>query len=84
MIAGFVVDFYCAELRLALELDGAVHDEPARTAYDAHRDKILSTRGIETLRLPNARVDERSICDALTAYLRRKAPLSLRERGVGG
>jgi very-short-patch-repair endonuclease len=84
VIAGFVVDFYCAELRLALEFDGAVHHELARAGYDAERDKILSARGIDVLRLPNALADERSLHEVLTAYLQREAPLSRRERGVGG
>ena len=31
---GFIVDFYCPQLRLVLELDGAGHDHPAQTGYD--------------------------------------------------
>ena len=71
-IAGFVVDFYCAELRLAIEFDGAVHDEPVRAARDAARDHILRTWGIELLRLSNAHADEASLRDAVRAHLGRK------------
>ncbi len=28
VIGAFIVDFYCADLRLVLELDGAPHDHP--------------------------------------------------------
>jgi very-short-patch-repair endonuclease len=74
-VAGFVVDFYCAELRLALEIDGAVHDEPARAACDAGRDEILRTWGIEVVRVPNAKVDESALRIAISAHLQRKVPL---------
>jgi very-short-patch-repair endonuclease len=84
VIAGFVVDFYCAELRLALEFDGAVHHDLARASYDAERDKLLSARGIDVLRLPNELADERSLREALTAYLQRKPPPLPEGEGVGG
>jgi very-short-patch-repair endonuclease len=35
IIAGFLVDFYCAPLRLVLELDGGVHRDPAQREHDA-------------------------------------------------
>jgi very-short-patch-repair endonuclease len=35
----YVLDFYCPEERLAVELDGSVHFEPARRAYDAARER---------------------------------------------
>ena len=37
ILHGFIVDFYCAELTLVLELDGAPHLDPARAAHDAAR-----------------------------------------------
>jgi very-short-patch-repair endonuclease len=74
-VAGFVVDFYCAELRLALEIDGAVHDEPARAASDAGRDEILRTWGLVVLRVPNAKVAEGALRFAIRAHLHRTVPL---------
>src|ERR1700679_3510922 len=35
VIAGFIVDFYCASLRLVLELDGGIHDHPVQAENDA-------------------------------------------------
>src|SRR5437870_2659422 len=37
VIAGFIIDFYCASARLAIEIDGASH--LARTEYDRERDQ---------------------------------------------
>ena len=43
------LDFYCPEVRLAVELDGEQHD-PTR---DALRDEALAALGIEVYRIPN-------------------------------
>ena len=58
-IGRFVVDFYCAERRLILELDGAVHE--AREGYDRARDEWLRAAGYEILRLPNAHVTRETL-----------------------
>lgn len=52
---GFIVDFYCHGARLAIEVDGAVHD--SQKEYDRERDAILHFHGIQTLRFPNDRVE---------------------------
>lgn len=48
-MAGYYLDFYCHEARLAVELDGDQHLPEA----DAIRDHALAAIGIETLRIPN-------------------------------
>jgi len=53
VIAGFVADFYCAECRLALEIDGPVHDSAEAVAHDRLRDKAFAEIGIRTLRIGN-------------------------------
>lgn len=53
-ICGYIVDFYCAELKLAIELDGSKHFENADVAeYDGTRDIALQKLGIETVRVRN-------------------------------
>ncbi len=54
VIAGYVVDFYCASARLAVELDGDSH--LASRDYDLERDRALARLGIRTLRLRNEAV----------------------------
>jgi very-short-patch-repair endonuclease len=50
-VAGYILDFYCADAGLAIELDGGQHSEQA--AYDAQREAILQQHGIRTLRFWN-------------------------------
>lgn len=49
-VGPFVVDFYCAELKLAVEMDGSVRHTEEAIAYDARRDAWLRHQGI--LRVP--------------------------------
>ena len=50
-IAGYIVDFLCVELALAIEVDGNVHH--AQVAEDALRDQKLEKLGITILRIRN-------------------------------
>ncbi|MDC8447024.1 MAG: N-6 DNA methylase [Nitrospira sp.] len=52
----YVLDFYCHELKLAVELDGSWHNEPTGRAHDARRDEFLAAQGIRTLRFWNNQV----------------------------
>ena len=54
----FIVDFYCHRLRLALEVDGSVHDNPDNTEYDLNRTFELNEFGIIVLRFSNEEVLE--------------------------
>lgn len=48
----FILDFYCPKLRLAIELDGSVHDGDAKIR-DKERDAILLHHNIDVLRFKN-------------------------------
>ena len=52
----YILDFYCAAAKLAIELDGSQHYEPAGQAYDARRDAYLERQGILVLRFSNSDV----------------------------
>ncbi len=54
----FVADFYCAELKLVVELDGDVHADPRRAARDENRDSYLRSVGCTILRFPNRELFE--------------------------
>lgn len=58
VIRGFVVDFYCAALRLAVEIDGGVHDEPDQRAWDLERTLLLAGSGVAVLRFADDTPDE--------------------------
>ncbi len=48
----YVLDFYCPEHAVCVEVDGAAHRTEDRPRRDAARDAWLAARGIRTLRLP--------------------------------
>lgn len=51
IIWNFIVDFYCHEKRLVIEVDGWVHQE--QEDYDAERTKYLENLGIQVIRYTN-------------------------------
>jgi len=53
----YVADFYCADARLVVELDGSVHDAPDQRDYDRVRDQDLASRDLRVLRLRNAEIE---------------------------
>ncbi len=54
-IGKYILDFYCAQSRLAIELDGSVHH--GREKEDTWREKIIGTHGIRFLRFSNDDVE---------------------------
>jgi len=56
-MGSYVLDFYCPEVRLALEVDGAVHDVPDQAQRDVERDANLRAEGVTVLRFTNDEVD---------------------------
>lgn len=55
-IGSYIVDFYCPSESLAVELDGADHDDPARAAYDSERTAFLNEHGVNVIRFENGHV----------------------------
>ncbi len=68
-IANYIVDFYCSELRLVIEIDGESHAESVE--YDAERTKTLEALGFSVLRYTNAEVMENiaGVYDDLSAKI---------------
>ncbi len=54
MIGNYIVDFYCHERRLVIEVDGSVHD--TQVDDDQYRQEIIELRGLTVLRLQNHEV----------------------------
>lgn len=55
-MSGWIADFYCASLRLIVEVDGPSH--ASREKQDEYRDQVLARAGISTLRLEASLVEE--------------------------
>ncbi len=47
IIGHYIVDFYCAKLKLAIEIDGMSHKD--KVEYDMNRDDILNSFGLKVL-----------------------------------
>ncbi|MFQ5963876.1 MAG: endonuclease domain-containing protein [Candidatus Scalinduaceae bacterium] len=52
-INNYTVDFYCPELKLAVEIDGGVHYYNSRIISDSQRQKVIEALGIKVLRYTN-------------------------------
>ncbi|NOS68202.1 MAG: endonuclease domain-containing protein [Candidatus Peribacteraceae bacterium] len=52
-IGPFIVDFYCAEKKLIVELDGSAHEDLERKMKDQERERYLSECGYQFLRFTN-------------------------------
>jgi very-short-patch-repair endonuclease len=56
-IFNYVVDFYCNELKLIIEVDGEIHSLYENIESDLKRDKILKINGYSILRLSNFEIE---------------------------
>ncbi|CUS03073.2 conserved protein of unknown function [Candidatus Promineifilum breve] len=69
-IGHYIVDFYCHETKLVVELDGRSHDE--QMEYDAERTAWLESQGYRVIRFANERVmqDVVMVAEAILAACR--------------
>jgi very-short-patch-repair endonuclease len=52
----YILDFYCHKIKLAIEVDGGIHNDPEVAAYDEIRTKNLNENGITVIRFTNDEV----------------------------
>ena len=55
-LGGFILDFYCIEARLGVELDGSVHSKQSQAEYDIARSLELSDHDVKIIRFWNSEV----------------------------
>lgn len=55
-VMGYVIDFYCPEKRLAIEIDGGIHEKTSK--YDQYRTRYLEALNIKVIRFKNEEVTE--------------------------
>lgn len=68
---GFILDFYCPALILAIEIDGQVHRNAEQIIYDQERTKILQESGVSIIRFWNSEVINNlpSVVDRIIAFI---------------
>jgi very-short-patch-repair endonuclease len=55
-IGSYIVDFYCHQKSLVIEVDGSQHYENGGLAYDRERTAFLEAQGLRVLRFTNVEV----------------------------
>ena len=70
----YIVDFYCANAKLVVELDGSQHYEEDGKARDQARDRYLTGWSLSVLRFSNYDVDRNfdGVCAAIDAAVRER------------
>ena len=73
VLGRYIVDFYCADARLVIELDGGQHYEDAAQRRDAVRDLWMKRQGLTVLRYSNADIEENfeGVCADIIRYISR-------------
>ena len=65
VIDDYIVDFYCHDAKIAIEIDGSQHYTDEGLEHDQIRTENISDRGITVIRIPNNEVNNnfRSVCE---------------------
>lgn len=71
----YIVDFYCASAKLAVELDGSQHFTPEALAYDTERTRLLTEYGLFVLRFTNEQIDRHfnDVCSEIDRIIRERS-----------
>lgn len=75
----FVLDFYCPQEKLAIEVDGSVHDSIEAQRYDAYRTETLNGIGIQVVRFRNEEILKNlpQVLTRIKSFLKSTSPASL-------
>ena len=58
VLGRYIVDFYCAEAQLVVELDGSQHYDEDVAVKDEERTQFLNNYGISVIRIPNNEIHQ--------------------------
>ncbi|HLP51659.1 MAG TPA: endonuclease domain-containing protein [Chitinophagales bacterium] len=83
-ISFFVLDFYCHEVKLCVEVDGGIHKDSENRKYDEARTIALKELGITVVRFSNEAVEKdiTTVLDAIDSNLIRLRHLLLQEKDL--
>ena len=75
----FIVDFYCHEAKLVIELDGSQHYSDSSLYYDAWRSTVLERYGLYILRFTNIEIDRsfQAVCEKIDMEVQKRKRLPL-------
>jgi very-short-patch-repair endonuclease len=55
-VGGYILDFYCPQVKLAIEIDGGIHDSSEAQEYDKVRDSYFAGQDFKILRFKSIEV----------------------------
>lgn len=67
-IGRYIVDFYCPEHKLIIELDGDSHYQDGAQEYDAIRDEFMNALGLQVMRFTNSELMENPEAAVMKIY----------------
>ena len=72
VLGKYIADFYSAEARIIIELDGSQHYEDSQLEADAGRTAFLERYGLMVIRIPNNEISRnfRSVCEYIDTAVR--------------
>jgi len=72
VLGKYIADFYSAEAKLVIELDGTQHYEPNNKQKDDERTEFLKEYGLKVIRIPNNEIGRnfRGVCDYIDAAVK--------------
>jgi len=78
VLGKYIADFYSAEAKLVIELDGSQHYEAEETQKDAERTAFLECYGLTVIRIPNNEVSGnfRGVCEYIDATVKQSLSLA--------
>jgi len=56
-IGGYILDFYCIDRKLVIEIDGEIHNTSEAKEYDDIRDKFFTSLDFAVMRFKNSEVE---------------------------
>jgi very-short-patch-repair endonuclease len=73
-VGPFILDFFCPDWKLAIEVDGAAHDLPERAEQDGRRTMWLNNQGINLMRFSARSILAREELDGVLRAIRAALP----------
>ena len=75
VIGNYIVDFYCHQAKLVVELDGSQHYSPVEMEYDRVRTDYLQSNGLKVIRFSNLDVMKRfrDVCETIHMIAQERA-----------
>ena len=72
VLGQYIADFYCAEAKIVIELDGSQHYDPEERKRDQTRTEFLRQYGLTVLRIPNNEVSRNftGVCEHIDTAVR--------------